>query len=265
MSRQRFSARLATLSREIGSLLCLGLDPVGCRDADEVERFCAAALDAALPQVVAVKPNLAFFERHGAEGIAALERVRRRIPDNRLVVLDAKRGDIASTAEAYAEALFDRWGADAATVNPLLGEDAVTPFLARPGTAALLVTRSSNPGAADFMEAPLADGRPLYTRIVELALGWTGAGEVGFVVGATASAAVAEIRARAPAAPLLLPGIGAQGGDLEASVAAGLDAGGAGVLVPVSRGISGAVDPGSAAAELRRRIEAVRAAALPRR
>ena len=264
MSSEPFSARLARLSRELGSLLCLGLDPTGCRDASEVERWCSAMLDAVLPEVVAVKPNLAFFEQHGSAGLAVLERVRRRVPESRLVILDAKRGDIGSTAEAYARAVFDTWGADAVTVNPLLGHDATIPFLGRAGTAALLLSRTSNPGAADFLEASLEDGRPLYRLIVERALRWSGAAEVGFVVGATAPDAVAEVRALAPDAPLLLPGVGAQGGDLEAAVRAGLDARAGGVVVSISRGITGASLPAEAAAALRRRIETVRAAALER-
>ena len=259
MSSEPFTARLATAGRELGSALCLGLDPTGCRDAAEVERFCAAMLEAALPHVVAVKPNLAFFEQHGSAGLRVLERVRGMVPESRLLILDAKRGDIGSTGEAYARALFDVWGADAVTVNPLLGGDAVAPFLARAGTAALIVARSSNPGATDFLEAPLRDGRPLYRLIVERALGWSGAAEIGFVVGATSAAAIAEVRRLAPAAPLLLPGVGAQGGDLEAAVSAGLDASGGGIIVPVSRGISGATDPRVAAAELCGRIQAVRA------
>ena len=258
MSRQPFSVRLAEGGRELGSALCLGLDPTGCEDAAEVERFCTTLLDAALPHVIAVKPNLAFFEQHGSAGLAVLERVRGRIPDDRLVILDAKRGDIGSTAEAQARALFDVWGADAVTVNPLLGRDSVAPFLERSGTAALLLARTSNPGAADFLEAPLEGGGPLYRRIVERALSWSGAAEIGFVVGATAPGAIAEIRALAPVATLLLPGVGAQGGDLEAAVGAGLDAQGGGIVVPVSRGISGAPDPAAAARALAGRIEAVR-------
>ncbi|MGD1053852.1 MAG: orotidine-5'-phosphate decarboxylase [Candidatus Dormibacteria bacterium] len=261
MSAESFSVRLAAAGRELGSALCLGLDPTGCRDADQVERFCAAMLEAALPHVVAVKPNLAFFEQHGSDGLRVLERVRRMVPVSRLLILDAKRGDIGSTAQAYASALFDVWGADAVTVNPLLGRDAVAPFVARAGTAALILARTSNPGAADFLEARLADGRPLYRLVVELALGWSGAAEIGFVVGATSVAAIAEIRGMAPTAPLLLPGVGAQGGDLEAAVGAGMDASGGGIIVPVSRGITGAADPGAAAAELSRRIEAVRVVA----
>jgi orotidine 5'-phosphate decarboxylase subfamily 2 len=183
------------------------------------------------------------------------------VPESRLLILDAKRSDIGNTAEAYARALFDVWGADAVTVNPLLGRDAVEPFLARAGTAALILARTSNPSAADFLEAPLQDGRPLYRLIVERALGWSGAAQIGFVVGATSATAIAEVRGLAPAAPLLLPGVGAQGGDLEAAVIAGLDATGGGIIVPVSRGITGAADPRAAAAELCRRIEAVRAVA----
>jgi orotidine 5'-phosphate decarboxylase subfamily 2 len=261
VSREPFASRLAAAGRALGSALCLGLDPTGCRDAAEVEHFCATMLEAALPHVVAVKPNLAFFEQHGSAGLQVLERVRGMVPASRLLILDAKRGDIGSTAEAYARALFDVWGADAVTVNPLLGRDAVAPFLARAGTAALILARTSNPGAADFLEAPLQDGRPLYRLIVERALGWSGAAEIGFVVGATSAAAISEVRRLAPTAPLLLPGVGVQGGDLEAAVSAGLDASAGGIIVPISRGITGSGDPGAAAAELCRRIEAVRAVA----
>jgi orotidine 5'-phosphate decarboxylase subfamily 2 len=264
VTAQSFSARLAAHSQSAGSLLCLGLDPTGCEDGAAVERFCSALLDAALPHVVAVKPNLAFFEQYGSSGLAAMERVRERVGNSSLVVLDAKRGDIGNTAEAYARALFERWGADAVTVNPLMGEDAVAPFLRRPGTAAFLLARTSNPGAADFLERPLQDGRPLFVHVVETAREWRGEGEVGFVVGATAPEAVGMVRELAPAAPLLLPGVGAQGGDLEGAVTAGVGRDGAGLLVSVSRGISGAADPAAAAAELQRRIESVRVAAARR-
>jgi orotidine 5'-phosphate decarboxylase subfamily 2 len=160
VSREPFAVRLAAAGRELGSALCLGLDPTGCRDAAEVERFCAAMLDAALPHVVAVKPNLAFFEQHGSEGLRVLERVRGMVPESRLLILDAKRGDIGSTAEAYARALFDVWGADAVTVNPLLGRDAVAPFLARAGTAALILARTSNPAPPSSWRRPFRTAGP---------------------------------------------------------------------------------------------------------
>jgi orotidine 5'-phosphate decarboxylase subfamily 2 len=258
-----FAGRLAEAVRVSESLLCLGLDPDGAADAVAAERACRMLIDATLEQVCAVKPNLAFFEQYGSAGYAVLERLRRAIPTDRLLILDAKRGDMGNTAEAYARALFDVLGADAVTVSPLLGRDSVAPFLTRPGRGVFIVTRTSNPGASDFLDHPAdPDGSRLYQRIVEVAQGWdSGAGTIGYVVGATAPEAVADVRRRAPAAPLLLPGVGAQGGDLEAAVRAGLDAQGGGAVVPVSRGISAAPDPAVAARQLRDRISAVRAAA----
>ena len=159
------------------------------------------------------------------------------------------------------ERLFDVLGADCVTVNPLLGSDSVLPFLQRPDCGALLVARSSNPGAVDLLDARLESGMPVSARIVELGLGWDPGGSVGFVVGATKPEAVAAVRAAAPDAPLLLPGVGAQGGELEASVSAGLDARGRGVIIPVSRGLAAAPEgAASAARALRDRIEEVRAA-----
>lgn len=258
-----FAGRLAEATRVSESLLCLGLDPDGVVDAAAAERECRALLDAVLDDVCAVKPNLAFFEQFGSAGYAVLERLRKAIPADRLLILDAKRGDVGTTAEAYARALFDVLGADAVTVNPLLGHDSVAPFVSRTGRGVFIVARTSNPGAADLLDDPGdPEGGRLYQRIVERALGWDPTGtSVGFVVGATAPAAVADVRRRAPTAPLLLPGVGAQGGDLEAAVRAGLDAAGGGVVVPVSRGIAAASDPGAAARQLRDRIGAVRATA----
>ena len=254
-----FVERLDAVVERSGSLLCVGLDPDGCDDAAGAERHCLAVLDATLEHACAVKPNLAFFEQFGSAGYAVLERLRRRIPVDRLLVLDGKRGDIGSTAEAYARSLFDVLGADAVTVNPLMGRDAVAPFLAREGRGAFLVARSSNPGAVDLLDQPMADSRPLYRRIVELGLAWDPGGAAGFVVGATDAGAVAAVRAGAPEAPLLLPGVGAQGGALEEAVRAGVDARGGRVLVGVSRGIAQAEEgPAAAAAAFARRIEAVR-------
>jgi orotidine 5'-phosphate decarboxylase subfamily 2 len=258
-----FAARLSEAVTASGSLLCLGLDPDGATDAAAAERECHHLLDATLEHVCAVKPNVAFFEQYGSPGYAVLERLRSAVPSDRLLILDAKRSDMGNTAEAYARALFDVLGADVVTVNPLLGHDSVTPFLGRAGRGVFILTRTSNPGAGDFLDNDSdADGSRLYQRIIAAAQSWdpTG-GTVGYVVGATAPAAVADVRRRAPSAPLLLPGVGAQGGNLEAAVRAGLDARGAGVVLPVSRGIAAAADPGIAARELRDRIAAVRAAA----
>lgn len=257
-----FVERLDAAIGRSGSLLCVGLDPDGFDEAVAAERFCLEVLEATLPHVCAVKPNLAFFEQLGSSGYAVLERLRHRLPADRLLILDGKRGDIGSTAAAYARALFDVLGADAVTVNPLMGHDAVEPFLGRRGRGVFLIARSSNPGAHDLLEQPLAGGSPLHRRIVELGLEWDPGGTVGFVVGATAPDAVAAARAAAPGAPLLLPGVGAQGGSLEAAVRAGLDARGGRLLLSVSRGIAQATEgAGPAAADLARRISAVRAAA----
>ena len=254
-----FVERLDAAIERSGSLLCVGLDPDGFEDAAAAERFCLETMEAALPYACAVKPNLAFFEQLGSAGYAVLERLRGHLPAERLLILDGKRGDIGSTAQAYARALFDVLGADAITVNPLMGEDAVAPFLQRRSRGVFIVARSSNPGAADLLEQRLFDGSELYERIVELGLGWDPGGAVGFVVGATAVDAVAAVRAAAPEAPLLLPGVGAQGGSLEEAVRAGVDARGGRLLVAVSRGIAQAPEgPGPAAAALAARIDAIR-------
>jgi orotidine 5'-phosphate decarboxylase subfamily 2 len=260
-STETFASRLAAVVADTGSLLCLGLDPDGMTDAAAAERQCHLLLEATLDSVCAVKPNLAFFEQFGSAGYAVLERLRAAVPSDRLLILDGKRGDIASTMTAYARALFDVLGADAVTVNALLGGDSVAPMLARPGRGVFVLARTSNPGAGDFLERPDAgDGVALFQRIVEQAAGWDqGGGAVGFVVGTTAPDAVAEVRRLAPDAPLLLPGAGAQGGALEASLAAALDANRGGAIVSVSRGIAAAPQgPRAAAREFRDRITAVR-------
>jgi orotidine 5'-phosphate decarboxylase subfamily 2 len=256
-----FVARLDACVEASGSLLCCGLDPDGFASAADAERRCLEIVDQTMDHVCAYKPNLAFFEQMGSAGYAILERLRSRIPRDRILLIDAKRGDMGNTAEAYARALFDVLGADCVTVNPLLGSDSVLPFLQRKDRGALLVARSSNPGAADLLDARLESGLPVSARIVELGLAWDPGGRVGFVVGATRPDAVAAIRVAAPDAPLLLPGVGAQGGALEDSVSAGLDARGRGIIVSVSRGIAAAPEgAGEAARTFHERIEEVRAA-----
>jgi orotidine 5'-phosphate decarboxylase subfamily 2 len=259
-----FHDRLREAIDRSGSLLCVGLDPDASLGSPRAaERFCLDLLDATLEHCVAVKPNLAFFEQFGPDGLRVLLRVRERVPQDRVLLLDAKRGDIGSTAAAYARGLFDVLGADAVTVNPLMGADSVEPWLARAGEGrgVFLLARTSNPGAADLLEQRLDGGDALYERIADLATAWDGGrGAVGLVVGATAPEAIAALRSRAPRLPFLLPGVGAQGGSLEDALRAGLDARGGGALIAVSRGIAAAPEgPAAAAAELHRRIAAARA------
>jgi orotidine 5'-phosphate decarboxylase subfamily 2 len=256
-----FAGRLRDAITGAESVLCVGLDPdlKAAPDASSAEDFCARILEATLPHACAVKANIAFFEQHGSAGYAVLERLRARVPEDRLFLIDAKRGDIGSTSEAYARALFDVLGADAITANPLMGEDALRPLLDRPGRGCFLLTRTSNPGAADLLEQPLSDGHAVFEHIACLAERWDTAGNAGLVVGATAPDAVAHLRRRVPRLPFLIPGVGAQGGSLEEAVAAGIDATGGGILIAVSRGIAQAADgPGAAATRYRERLERAR-------
>ncbi len=258
--------RLARRTSSVGSVLCLGLDPdpdalpAGFgRDLAGVERHAALVLEAAAPYAAAVKPNLAFFEAFGSAGLAVLERLRASLPADLPVVMDAKRGDIGTTAARQAVALFDVLGADAVTVSPYLGQAAITPLLERVDRFAYVLCRTSNPGAGELQDLrvaagplPGADGadapeEPLHARVARLAAGWGPGGTVGLVVGATAPQELAAIRAVAPALAFLVPGVGAQGGAVEpvlrhgpaTSSPAGAGVGG-GLLVNVSRGIAGA-------------------------
>jgi orotidine-5'-phosphate decarboxylase len=267
----RYLARLAARSAAVGSVLCLGIDPEPAslpegfsRDLAGVERFALLLVEAAASRAAAVKPNLAFFEAFGSGGIAALERVRARIPSDVPVILDAKRGDIGSTAARQAVALFDALGADAVTVNPYLGSEAVAPLLDRLDRFAYVLCRTSNPGAGELQSlvveadaAISAPAEPLYARVARLATGWGPGGTVGLVVGATAPDELREVRAIAPGLAFLVPGVGAQGGEIAPVLGHGRaterpagDAPGGGLLVNVSRGIAAAAngpgDPGAA-------------------
>ena len=253
--------RLAARSAATGSVLCLGLDPDPgalpegfSRDLGGLERFTALVLEAALPCAAAVKPNLAFYEAFGSAGMAALERLRATIPADVPVVMDAKRGDIGSTAARQATALFDGLAADAVTVNPYLGEEAIAPLLTRGDRFAYVLCRTSTPGAGEGqglrVAADLGAGapeEPLHARIARRVTGWGPGGTVGLVVGATAPSELRSIRAIAPGLAFLVPGVGAQGGEVEPVLDAGpateTPAGGrpgGGLLVNVSRGIAGA-------------------------
>jgi orotidine 5'-phosphate decarboxylase subfamily 2 len=254
--------RLSARTRAVGTVLCLGLDPTVdglprgfSRDLAGLERFAALVRDAALPFAAAVKPNLAFFEAHGSAGVAALERLRARIPSDVPVIADAKRGDIGTTAERQAVALFDVLGADAVTVNPYLGSEAVRPLLERTDRFAYLLCRTSNPGAGEVQDLLVAADpdlampqERLHERVARMAVGWDRGGTVGLVVGATAPHELAAIRAIAPGLAFLVPGIGAQGGDIDGVLAGGpatappgAEAAAGGLLVNVSRGIAGTV------------------------
>jgi orotidine 5'-phosphate decarboxylase subfamily 2 len=256
-----YLVRLAARTQAVGSVLCLGLDPTieglpegFTRDLAGLERFAALVLEAAVPYAAAVKPNLAFFEAYGSAGLAALERLRAMIPADVPVIADAKRGDIGTTAAQQAAALFDVLGADAVTVNPYLGAEAVMPLLERVDRFAYLLCRTSNPGAGELQDLPVAAdpavGAPaerLHERVARLAIGWGPGGTVGLVVGATAPDELAAIRAIAPGLPFLVPGVGAQGGDIDGVLAAGpataspgADGVAGGLLVNVSRGIASA-------------------------
>ena len=281
--------RLADRSAATGSILCLGLDPDPAalpngfsRDLAGVERFAALVLEAALPCAAAVKPNLAFYEAFGSAGIAALERLRATIPADVPVVIDAKRGDIGSTAARQAVALFDALGADAVTVNPYLGEEAIAPLVSREDRFAYVLCRTSNAGAGEVQglrvaadPAMGAPEEPLHARVARRVAGWGPGGTVGLVVGATAPEELRAIRAIAPGLAFLVPGLGAQGGELEPVLADGpatsAPAGGrpgGGLLVNVSRAIAGAATgtvDGSAGDPLERIAAAARewAARLP--
>jgi uridine monophosphate synthetase len=251
---ERLSARAAS------SLLCIGIDPpLESVPTGELSGWGRSLVDRTRDSACIYKPNIAFYEARGAAGMSALRETISHIHAAGIpVLLDAKRGDISSTAAAYAKAVFDDLEADALTVNPLLGGDAVEPFTLRPDRGVFVLCHTSNPGARDLQELDTG-GVPLYERIAGLAAGWNARGNVGLVIGATFPEVLARVRGIAPALWFLLPGIGAQGGDLEASLAAALDAAGSGVIVNVSRGISGAADPGAAAREYRERINACRA------
>jgi uridine monophosphate synthetase len=258
---------------DCSSLLCVGLDPhpndLKAQDADAARAFCLALVKGTARYAAAFKPNAAFFEIYGSEGWSALKEVieairqeSRRSGSHIPVILDAKRGDIASTAEAYARAVFESLGADAVTLSPYLGGDSIEPFLRNPEKGAFLLCKTSNPGSHDLQDLSVQDDggghRPLYSQVAHLARGWNSRHNVGLVVGATFPETLKEIRAAAPELWILGPGIGAQGGDMEAALRAGLRADGMGLLVNVSRSIARAEDPAAAAAKMRDQILGIR-------
>jgi len=240
-----FTQMLAAAWQKNNSLLCVGLDPdpakfpahLKGRD-DAIFEFCAAIVDATADLVCAFKPQIAYFAARRAEAqlevlIAHIHEKHPGIP----VILDAKRGDIGSTAEQYAVEAFGRYKADAVTVNPYMGRDSVDPYLAYPDKGVILLCRTSNPGGSDLQFLDVG-GEKLYERIARLAANeWNTSGQISLVVGATFPAEIARVRAIVGDMPLLVPGIGAQGGDIEATVSAGRTTSGSGLMINSSRAI----------------------------
>jgi uridine monophosphate synthetase len=259
---------------DCSSLLCIGLDP---HISDLKEPTAASALDFCLtlvkqtaPYAAAFKPNAAFFEVFGPEGWAALKQVieaidaeSKRLGSMIPVVLDAKRGDIASTAEAYAQSAFDSLGAHCITLSPYLGKDSIDPFIQNSEKGVLLLCKTSNAGSGDLQDIPVVEANghsplPLYEHVAKLAQQWNTKKNIGLVVGATHVEPMKRIRAAALDLWFLTPGVGAQGAELESAMKAGLRKDGKGMLIPVSRGISRAKNPAKAAADLRDEILSIR-------
>jgi len=269
-----FIDMLGAAERQNQSLLCVGLDPEPAKfpgayqgDASKIYDFCAAIVDATADLVIAFKPQIAYFAAHRAEDQLEklMEHMRRTAPQVP-VILDAKRGDIGSTAEQYAKEAFERYGADAVTLSPFMGFDSVQPYLKYHGKGAFLLCRTSNPGGDDFQPQRLLDvpGQPrLYEHIAALAQGpWNLNGQLGLVVGATYPAEIEQVRAVAPTLPLLIPGVGAQGGDAVATVKAGYRSASGKTTGPIVVNSSRAVLYASQGADF---AQAARAAAMATR
>ena len=258
-----FFTKLERRARKIDSLLCVGLDPHASQlesfSPAAMRDFCLKLIESTWDVALAFKPNMAFFEALGSEGVSVLKQIIREVPDDIPVILDAKRGDIATSAQAYATAAYQALGADAVTINPYLGFDSITPFLGDPERGVFILCKTSNPSAVELQDLVVGDfrtppgfftGIKLYERLAQLAVGWNQYDNLGLVVGATQPEALSNVRDIAPDLWFLAPGIGAQGGNLEACLRSGLRRDGLGLLVTVSRGISGAKDPRKAAVAL---------------
>ena len=248
MNARSFTTQLTAAQARNVSLLCVGLDPepgkfpgAWAGDASKIFDFCAAIVDATKDLVIAFKPQIAYFAANRAEEqlerlIAHIKRVAPAVP----VILDAKRGDIGATAEQYAKEAFERYQADAVTLSPFMGFDSIEPYLRYADKGAIVLCRTSNPGGDDWQNQRLADlpGQPrLYEHLARLAqTEWNANGQLGLVVGATYPAEIARVRELAPDLPLLIPGVGAQGGDAAATIKAGWRAAGS-VMVSSSRAV----------------------------
>jgi orotidine-5'-phosphate decarboxylase len=244
----RFKEKLLAAARRNDSLLCVGLDPDPARVPIEVleqpgwvERFNRGIVEATSDLVCAYKPNLAFYEALGWDGWEGLRRTLAALPPDLPVIADAKRGDIGSTSAAYARALFDELGFDAATLSPYLGLDGLEPFLRYDDRGLLILCKTSNPGSADFQDLEVrwrGQAMPLYQAVARRVVEWNSRGNCGLVVGATYPEQLGAVRALAPDLPILIPGVGAQSGDLAEAVRLGTDARSELAIVNVSRAIT---------------------------
>jgi uridine monophosphate synthetase len=275
---ETFFSFLEKRVEDSSSLLCVGLDPhvsdLNEPTADSARDFCLNLVKQTAPYAAAFKPNAAFFEVFGAEGWTVLKQVIDAIGEESArmgsmipVILDAKRGDIASTAEAYAKSAFETLGAHCITLNPYLGHDSIEPFIQNPEKGVFLLCKTSNAGSMDLQNLlvlpPAADNPgPLYIYVAHLAAQWNVNNNVGIVVGATHPQIMSNIRAAAPDLWFLAPGVGTQGGELESTLKSGLRADGKGLLIPISRSISRADSPAKAAAEIRDSILEIRGSIL---
>jgi len=277
MSETCFDDLISNAARKQNSLLCVGLDP-RAPSAATARDECLRLIDETVEAACAFKPNSAFFEMFLADGMAALHDVIRHVPDGIPVILDAKRGDIGDTAAAYAHAAFDGLGANAVTVSPYIGSDAIAPFIVRPEYGAFILCKTSNPGGDEFQNLGVIDtgGQPaaeffanfradsgvkvttLYELVARHAQAWNTRHNVGLVVGATYPEAFARVRAVAPDLWFLVPGVGAQGGDLNAAVHNGRRADGLGLIINVSRSLARAAHPRDEALRVRDAINAAR-------
>jgi len=235
--------KLQSISEKNKSMLCLGLDidprrvPKSCDESPKgLFRFAARIIEATSDIVAAYKPNMAFYEALGPDGLSLLKMICRRIPSETVIILDGKRGDIGNTAEFYARAIFDVYGADWTTVNPYMGYDSIRPFLEYKDKGTFVLCLTSNPGALDFQRQEIKY-KPLYLHVAHKVASWNKEGNLGLVVGATYPEQLVNIRQVAENMPILIPGVGAQGGDLEKAVIAGTDSFKKPAIINVSRSV----------------------------
>lgn len=260
-----FLNKLESAALRNDSMLCLGLDPDPAHlpagipySRDGVIEFNRLIIEATSNLVCAYKPNLAFYEALGSAGVAALEATVAAIPSHIPTIADAKRGDIGNTARMYSAAVFDTWGFDSVTVNPYLGIDSLEPFFAREGKGVWVVCRTSNAGGGDFQSLRVENGTQselLFESVIRSVLAAPGAADVGLVIGATAPAELIRTRSLAPTAPLLIPGVGAQGGDVRAAVQAGATGP---VVINASRSVLYGPPEGGLVESIRSRAAALR-------